>query len=64
LIEELAQHTQLKIKTTENLSINPQLIEACGFAWLAQQRLSLKRLNYQKITGSRKNHLLGVIVHP
>ena len=64
LIEELAQHTQLKIKTTENLSINPQLVEACGFAWLAQQRVSLKRLNYQKITGSRKNHLLGVIVHP
>lgn len=64
LIEELAHHTKLKIKTTDNLTVNPQLIEACGFAWLAQQRVNLKRLNYQKITGSRKNNLLGVIVHP
>jgi len=46
---------------TNDLSINPQYMEAACFAWLAKQRLECAQIDATSITGSTKPHLFGVI---
>ena len=64
LMDQLSRHCQINIHSTEYLDIKPELIEPAGFAWLAYQSINNNRLNYKTITGSEKDNVLGVVVHP
>ncbi|MBT8149614.1 MAG: anhydro-N-acetylmuramic acid kinase [Gammaproteobacteria bacterium] len=47
------------IDTTAALGIDPNWIEACAFAWLAQQTLHRKAVPLQAITGTSNDSALG-----
>ncbi len=49
------------IKTTHDLGIDPQHIEAIGFAWLAKQCLNQNPANIPAVTGAAQSCLLGAI---
>ena len=50
-----------KITTTETLGIAPDWVEACAFAWLAQQRLEGKKISLSDVTGAKGNRIAGCI---
>jgi anhydro-N-acetylmuramic acid kinase len=58
LINYLPQH---QIHTTNKLNINPDYLEAMMFAWLAEQTMQKKALDFTKITGASKPTILGAI---
>jgi anhydro-N-acetylmuramic acid kinase len=64
LLDQLSKRCQKNVYTTEYLGIKPELIEPAGFAWLGCQSINNNRLNYQAITGAKKDNILGVVVHP
>ncbi|WP_321324842.1 anhydro-N-acetylmuramic acid kinase [Thiomicrorhabdus sp.] len=43
--------------------INPDAIEAMMFAWLAQQRIENNPIDLAKVTGAKRNGVLGAIWH-
>ncbi|MDM8569097.1 anhydro-N-acetylmuramic acid kinase [Thiotrichales bacterium HSG1] len=50
-----------KIESTEAIGINPNLVEAICFAWLAKQRLNEKPGNLPSVTGADQAVILGGI---
>lgn len=50
---------QTHIDTTRALGIDPQAVEATGFAWLARQRVHHQPIALQDITGARHASILG-----
>ncbi len=50
-----------KIKTTIELGIDPEWVEAAAFAWLAKQTLENKPGNIAAVTGATENVILGGI---
>lgn len=61
LLEMLEQQAGQPVSTTGALGIHPDWVEACAFAWLAQQTLEHKSVDLGSITGSSKPCLLGCI---
>ncbi len=60
LMERLkSQLNNIPVDTTESLGINPQLVEASAFAWLAKQRLDEAPGNLCSATGAQKPKVLG-----
>jgi len=51
----------IKIKTTSELGIDPEWVEAAAFAWLAKQTLENKPGNIAAVTGASENLILGGI---
>lgn len=49
------------ITSTERYSIDPQLIEAMAFAWLARETLSGRAGNIPEVTGAKRAVILGAI---
>ena len=49
------------ITTTEALGIAPDWVEACAFAWLAQQRMEGKKVSLSDVTGAKRNRIAGCI---
>ena len=49
------------IKTTSSIGIDPEWMEACAFAWFAQQTLERKTINLNTITGATRQSVLGAI---
>jgi len=49
------------IKTTDDLNIAPEWVEACAFAWLAKQTIEKVKINLQDITGATQESILGGI---
>jgi anhydro-N-acetylmuramic acid kinase len=47
------------IATTQSLGIAPDWVEACGFAWLAHQRLQRQPGNHPQVTGAQSLQILG-----
>ena len=64
LCNELSKQSKAKIKTTLDLGINPDYVEAICFGWLAKQRIENKKFNLSKITGSKGEVYLGKIYKP
>ena len=64
LCNELSKQSKAKIKTTLDLGINPDYVEAICFGWLAKQRIENKKFNLSKITGSKGEVYLGRIYKP
>lgn len=52
-----------KVASSLQNGINPDAIEAMMFAWLAQQRIENNPINLAKVTGAKRNGVLGAIWH-
>jgi len=61
LIETLKNKTNLAIKTTTDLNLPEQQVEAVAFAWLANQALDKKFNNSPTVTGAKGFRILGSI---
>lgn len=55
------QTTHCRVDTTESLGLSPDWVEACAFAWLAQQTLNKKPGNLPSVTGAEKPTILGSV---
>lgn len=51
----------LRVDTTAALGLDPDFVEAVGFAWLARARLSNEPGNLPSVTGARGARVLGAI---
>ncbi len=58
-----AQLPAFKVGTTEELGVNPDWVEAMGFAWLAKQSLEGNQVKLASVTGASQNCILGGIYH-
>jgi len=52
---------EIRITSTAEFGIDPQLIEAMAFAWLARETLSGRAGNIPEVTGARRAVTLGAI---
>ncbi len=65
LVERLqSRFSDLKIKSTLDLGIHPQLVEASAFAWLASRTASGIAGNLKSVTGASQDKILGCIYFP
>jgi len=64
LCKELNRQGKARIRTTLDLGIDPDYVEAICFGWLAKQRIENKKFNLSKITGSKGEVYLGRIYLP
>lgn len=51
----------IKLASTAQLGLDPDWVEACAFAWLAQQRIEKRPANIPSVTGASKPVLLGAV---
>ncbi|AWV08734.1 anhydro-N-acetylmuramic acid kinase [Marilutibacter maris] len=64
LLARIAAHLpQVRLESTAVHGIDPDLVEAMGFAWLARQALAGGAGNLPSVSGARGPRVLGVI-HP
>jgi len=62
LIERLALAlSECRVKTTAELGMDPDFVEASAFAWLARERVNLRAANVPEVTRARQTALLGGI---
>jgi anhydro-N-acetylmuramic acid kinase len=61
LLARIAEQTKVPVATTKKYDINPHSLESFMCAWLAEQRLSKKPIKLHKITGAKKDSILGGI---
>jgi len=64
LTEELSQQLDGSLRSTQELGVHEQLMEAAAFAWLAAQRLASKPGNVPSATGASGLRILGAIYAP
>ncbi len=51
----------IKLDTTAALGLDPDFVEAAGFAWLARARLENIPGNLPSVTGARRSRVLGAV---
>lgn len=51
----------MTVKTTSELGIDPDWVEACAFAWLARETLQQRPGNIPAVTGAQRSVVLGGI---
>ena len=51
------------LETSDRHGVDPQLVEAAAFAWLAMQALEGRTGNLPAVTGARSARVLGAIYH-
>jgi len=51
------------VASTATIGLDPDFIEAAGFAWLARETLATRPGNLPSVTGARGPRVLGAI-HP
>jgi len=56
-----AELAELHVDTTAALGVDPDFVEAAGFAWLARARLAGEPGNLPTVTGARGARVLGAI---
>jgi anhydro-N-acetylmuramic acid kinase len=61
MIGRMQEVLECKIKTSNDLGINPDFMEAIGFAWLANQTTSKNCSSLPEITGAKKEKILGSV---
>jgi anhydro-N-acetylmuramic acid kinase len=65
LMEALrAELPDTRIDTTAGLGLDPDFVEAAGFAWLARARLENLPGNLPSVTGARGPRVLGAVYDP
>ncbi|MGA8279173.1 MAG: anhydro-N-acetylmuramic acid kinase [Rhodanobacteraceae bacterium] len=62
LMQALARDlAPIAVSTTASVGIDPDHVEAMGFAWLARERLAHRPANVPSVTGARGARVLGAI---
>lgn len=61
LMSRLKTASGIPVKTTAALGVDPKLVEAFAFAWIAKQTLEAKPANLPSVTGARGSRILGGI---
>lgn len=62
LLQRIAAHLpQVVVESTAAHGVDPDFVEAMGFAWLARQALSGSPGNLPSVTGARGPRVLGVV---
>jgi len=56
-----AELVDMRVDTTAALGLDPDFVEAAGFAWLARARLSGEPGNLPSVTGARGPRILGAV---
>jgi anhydro-N-acetylmuramic acid kinase len=56
-----AQLPGLRVDTTAALGLDPDFVEAAGFAWLARETLAGRPGNLPSVTGAREPRVLGAV---
>ena len=64
LMAMLGERCRAEIKTTEELGIAPQWVEACAFAWMAYQTLQHTPATLPSVTGAARPTVAGAIYYP
>jgi len=59
-----AELLDAKIDTTAALGLDPDFVEAIGFAWLARARLEHAPGNLPTVTGAHGSRVLGAVYAP
>lgn len=62
LMQRLSQHLpDLAVASTTSVGLDPDFVEAVGFAWLARETLAGRPGNRAEVTGARGPRVLGAI---
>ncbi|MDX2298198.1 MAG: anhydro-N-acetylmuramic acid kinase [Xanthomonadaceae bacterium] len=62
LLQRLARHLPgIAVASTATLGLDPDFVEAAGFAWLARETLAGRAGNRAEVTGARGPRVLGAI---
>lgn len=61
LMKRIKEGCGLPVETTAALGVDPKLVEACAFAWMAKQTLERKPANLPSVTGAAGPRILGGI---
>lgn len=61
LLERIAANSQVHVKTTQELGIDVDQMEAIAFAWFAKRRIEKLPANYETVTGARQKCILGAL---
>jgi anhydro-N-acetylmuramic acid kinase len=61
LMRQLATYISAPLRTSEELGIPPQLVEATAFAWLGKQAIEGHAVDLRRTTGARHNSILGAL---
>lgn len=64
LLERLSKELKQPVKTTKDIGIDGDYLEAMTFAWLAKQRLEQLPGNLASVTGASRNKVLGCVYLP
>ena len=64
LLERISRGLNKKCKTTQEIGVDPDYLEAICFAWLAKKRLDEVKFDLEDITGSKGAVYLGRIFSP
>ena len=64
LMKRIKEVTGLGSRTTSEIGVDPDYLEAISFAWFAYQRIQERKFDLSKITGSKAEVFLGVITEP
>ncbi len=64
LLERISRGLNKKCKTTQEIGVDPDYLEAICFAWLAKKRLDEVKFELEEITGSKGAVYLGRIFSP
>lgn len=64
LMQRLQELAPCQVETTAKIGIEPQLVEAATFAWLAQQTWHRRQLDLSELTGATEPACLGGVYFP
>ena len=62
MLERLAYHSGVPVRSTADYGIDPDFVEAAAFAWLARETLENRPGNRPEVTGARGLRVLGAVV--
>jgi anhydro-N-acetylmuramic acid kinase len=61
MLERISQLTGLSVRSTSELGVHPQRVEAMAFAWMAKQTINGLPSNVPSVTGAAGARILGAI---
>lgn len=61
MLERISQLTGLTVRSTSELGVHPQRVEAMAFAWMAKQTMNGLSSNLPSVTGAAGTRILGAI---
>jgi len=61
LMQRLEKLCDIEVKSSDELGVSSDFMEAMAFAWLAYKRIHKQKVDLKSVTGAKKNSVLGGI---